>query len=219
MNALPVIILGAGGHAKVLFEVLRVQGRCVIGVTSAEAGSKGSLFCGVPVLGGDEALLNFTPQQVELVNGIGSIGDPTRRRQIFERNKTAGFGFATLIHPSAIIAEDVQAGEGAQIMAGAVIQPGVRIGNDSIINTRASVDHDCQIGAHVHIAPGATLCGSVTVGDWSLVGAGATVLQGVKIGRNCVVGAGALLRSNTQDETVLAGVPAQVIRQQQTLTP
>jgi UDP-perosamine 4-acetyltransferase len=212
VSELPVIILGAGGHAKVLLEVLRVRGRRVTGVTSIEAGGKGDLFCGVPVLGGDEALANFTPQQIELVNGIGFIGGPNRRRQAFERGKSAGFVFATLVHPSAIVAADVQAGEGAQIMAGAVIQPGVRVGIDSIINTRAGVDHDCQIGAHAHIAPGATLCGNVTVGDSSLVGAGTTVLQGLTIGENCLIAAGALLRSNAENGTVLLGVPARVLQ-------
>lgn len=210
MSTLSVIILGAGGHAKVLFEILRLQGRRVMGVTSAESGPKS--FCGVPVLGGDEVLQDFNSQQVELVNGVGAIGNPDLRREVFERGKARGFTFATLLHPAAVIAADAEIGEGAQIMAGAVIQPGVRIGMNSIINTRAGVDHDCQIGAHAHIAPGATLCGNVIVGEMSLVGAGATVLQGVKIGQRCIIGGGALLREDAAEESLYAGVPAKLIR-------
>jgi sugar O-acyltransferase (sialic acid O-acetyltransferase NeuD family) len=209
MSPRAIIILGAGGHAKVLFEILRLQGRRVLGVTSAESGSKS--FCGVPVLGGDEALENINANEVELVNGVGAIGNPDLRKEIFERSKAAGFTFTTSIHPSAVIASDVEIGEGAQIMAGAVIQPSARIGMNSIINTRAGIDHDCQVGTHAHIAPGATLCGNVTVGDLSLVGAGATVLQGVKIGQRCIIGAGAMLRVDAADGTVLAGVPARLI--------
>src|SRR5579884_1054221 len=211
MTASPIIILGAGGHAKVLFEILRLQGRHVTGVTSAEKNAKETKFCGVPVLGGDEALKNFNPNDIELVNGVGAIANPDLRREIFERGKADRFTFATLSHPSAVIAADVEIAEGAQIMAGVVIQPGVRVGMNSIINTRAGVDHDCQIGAHAHIAPGATLCGSVGVGDLSLVGAGATVLQGVRIGMRCIVGASALLREDAPDGTVFAGVPARLV--------
>lgn len=212
MTARPIIILGAGGHAKVLFEILRLHDRRVTGVTSAEKDAKEKKFCGVPVLGGDEVLKKFNPNEIELVNGVGAITNPDLRREIFEQGKADGFKFATLIHPSAVIAADVEIGEGAQIMAGAVVQPGVRVGMNSIINTRAGVDHDCQLGAHAHVAPGATLCGSVMVGDLSLVGAGATVLQGVTIGQRCIVGGGALLRENAPDGTVFAGVPARLIR-------
>ena len=189
-------------------EILRLQGRVVRGVTTLDSARRGSSFCGAPVLGGDESLREFSSDQIELANGIGTVGQPARRIKAFEMGKAAGFTFATLAHPSAVIAADVELGEGSQIMAGAILQPGTTVGVNSIINTRASVDHDCRVGAHVHIAPGVTLCGEVVVGDASFVGAGATVVKGVRIGCDCIVGAGALLRATLPDGMVVAGVPA-----------
>jgi sugar O-acyltransferase (sialic acid O-acetyltransferase NeuD family) len=201
-------MLGAGGHAKVLLEVLRLCNRPVVGVTNRGAEGKGQLFCGVPMLGGDEALAGFSPDQVELVNGVGFAHDATARANAFMRGQSAGFRFVTLVHPGAIVAAGVELGEGAQIMAGAVVQPGTVIGTNAIINTRASVDHDCRIGAHAHVAPGAVLCGGVEVGEGSLVGAGATIVPGVRVGCRSTIGAGAVCRQNVLDAEVMVGVPA-----------
>lgn len=212
MTSRGIILIGAGGHAKVLLEILRLHGRTVKGVTTLETARHGTLFCGVPVLGGDELLRDFSPEQIELVNAIGNVGRPAPRIKAFENGKALGFTFATLVHPSAIIAAGVELGEGAQIMAGAILQPGASIGMNAIINTRASIDHDSRIGPHSHIAPGATLCGEVVVGNASLVGAGATVLQGIRIGTECIVAAGALLRANLTNGMVVSGVPALPLR-------
>ena len=96
-------------------------------------------------------------------------------------------------------------------MAGVVIQPGSRIGKNSIVNTKASVDHDCIIGDHVHISPGVTLSGGVTVGSTVHIGSGATIIQGMRIGDNCLVAAGAVVISPLLDSVTVAGVPAKEI--------
>ncbi len=205
MTRLPIIVIGAGGHAKVVIDALKKSGAEIQGVAEIDPKKAGGALLGVPVI--DESALP-APGAVALANGVGSVKDTKARRAAFLRLKEQGYRFQTVIHPSGVIGEDVVIGEGAEIMAGAVIQPGTRIGANSIVNTRASVDHDCQIGDHVHIAPGAALSGSVMMGDGCHVGAGATVMQGKTIGRGAVVGAGAVVVDDVPPGVTVYGVPA-----------
>ncbi|MGM4906786.1 acetyltransferase [Tardiphaga sp. 866_E4_N2_1] len=187
----PVIILGAGGHARVLIDALQMTGCRIVGIIDPAFAVGSSGPAGLPILGGNEALDGYSPNDVELVNGIGSIGSLALRDTVYRRGKEAGFRFAQVVHRSAVIGGATDIGEGVQIMAGCVIQYGSSIGANSIINTRASVDHDCQIGQSVHVAPGVTLSGGVRIGDRAHIGTGAAVIQGVSIGSDSLVGAGA----------------------------
>lgn len=206
-----VLIVGGGGHAKVLVEALLANAAIIAGIMDADSALLGKQVLGVPVLGDDQLLDEYPTDAVRLVNGIGSTGLPVGRRGIFERFTARGFGFATVVHPSAVIASDAELGEGAQVMAGAVLQPGCRIGANVIINTRASVDHDCIIGDHTHIAPGVTLSGGVSIGAGCHVGTGATVIQGITIGAGSVVGAGAVVTKDVAAGVTVVGVPAKVM--------
>lgn len=205
---LPVIILGAGGHAKVLVEVLLKSGKVIAGIVDPDLTLVGTNILGVPVLGCDEVVNGYSTTDFHLVNGLGSVSVPLKRQQLFDRFKALGYVFATVIHPSAIIASDAVLSEGTQIMAGTVIQPGCRIGINSILNTRASVDHDCIIGDHVHVAPGVTLSGGVSVGSRSHIGTGATVIQGISIGIGCLIAAGSVVTKDVCDGAKVRGVPA-----------
>ena len=208
---MPVIILGGGGHAKVLVETLWAASLAVAGIVDPDPALWGGSVLGVPVLGGDEVVLAYAPDLVRLVNGLGSTGLPQLREAIFERFAARGFAFAAVVHPLAVIARDVELGEGAQVMAGAVIQPGSRLGRNALVNTRASVDHDCLIGDHVHLAPGVTLSGGVTVGAGAHIGTGATVIQGIRIGGGSLIAAGAVVISDIPAGSVAMGVPAKVV--------
>ncbi|MBY0471650.1 acetyltransferase [bacterium] len=198
-----LIIIGGGGHARVLADLLAQCQRQVRGYTDL---SETSLSSSVSYLGTDEALVQLQPTEVELVNGVGSTSDTSVRAKIFEIYQAKGFRFATLVHPSAILPLKYQLGEGSQVMAGAVIQTGVEIAVNSIVNTRASIDHDCQLGAHVHVAPGVTLSGGVVVGDRAHIGTGASVIQGIRIGSGAIVGAGATVTRDVADRTVIKGI-------------
>jgi UDP-perosamine 4-acetyltransferase len=204
----PVIVLGAGGHAKVVIAALKAAGVEIIGVTDPDSKTHGRRVLGVKVLGGDEVAMKRKPDQVVLVNGVGSTRPSPQRRDTFERFKRAGFTFRAVIHPSAVIGPEVEIGEGAQVMAGAVVQPGCRIGHDAIINTRASVDHDCVVGDHAHVAPGVVLGGGVLVGDGAHVGAGATVIQCANIGDGALIAAGATVVADVAAGSSVAGTPA-----------
>jgi sugar O-acyltransferase (sialic acid O-acetyltransferase NeuD family) len=189
-----LVILGAGGHAKVLLSLARAAGLIVAGVCDPLLERMPAAhWRGVPVLGGDAALDTLDPRAVELINGVGKTVGSEARRALFDKLRERGFGFATLVHPAAVIDPTAILGHGVQIMAGAVVQADCRVGDDTIVNTCASIDHDCVIGSYVHIAPGATLCGAVCVHDGAFIASGATVLPGLTVGAESVVAAGATL--------------------------
>jgi len=192
----PVILLGSGGHAKVVLDMLRESNVDVVGITDLKL-QKGSSLYGVPVLGSDSVINEMDPSLVSLVIGVGHLPDGKNiRRDIYIEMKRKGYSFCTVKHPSAIVANDSDVGEGVQIMAGVVIQPGSKIGANSIINTSVSIDHDCVIGQFSHVAPGAVVCGGVDVGDSTFIGANATIGPQVVIGEGAVVGAASLLLMN-----------------------
>lgn len=201
----PLIMLGAGGHAKVLLALARAAGYTVSAVVAPEfAGMPCSLWQGVPVLGDESALATLEPQSVGLINGLGQMPRSALRRQVYQRFTCQGYVFPALVHPHAWVAPDVILDQGVQIMAGAVLQPACRIGENSVVNTGAQVDHDCVVGRDVHIAPGAVVCGGVVIGDNVFVGAGAVVIQSITIGDDTVIGAGSLIRQNVQPSCELS---------------
>ena len=186
-----VIVLGGGGHAGVVIDLLRCRDAEIHGVCdpALAAGTAGPH--GVAVIGGDAAVLEFAPEQIALANGLGSTGQVAARRSLFEGFRTRDYYFPALVHPAAVVAASAT-------LAGAIVQAGAQIGRNALVNARASIDHDCRIGAHAHIAPGATLCGDVIVEQGAHIGAGATIRQGVRVGSEALVGLGV---------TVLADVP------------
>lgn len=212
MKKLPVIIIGAGGHAKVVLDILLLIGTEVLGFSDLDSAKAGQSVHGCPILGDDETVLRNDPVSVLLANGVGSVGDMRARKAVFDKYSSKGYGFMMVIHPTAIVSPRSDIGPGVQIMAGAIVQVDSVISDNCIVNTGAIVEHDCHIGAHVHLAPGVTLSGDVTVGAGSHVGTGATIMQGVRIGRRCTVAAGAVVISDIDDDTRVAGVPAMELR-------
>lgn len=208
MDDRPVLIIGGGGHAKVLIDTLLVLKAAVLGIVDADSQKIGQSILGVKILGDDSIIGNYSPQEILLVNGIGAIAPMPVRVKLYERFHSQGYTFAAVIHPSAIVAKNAQLGEGVQVMAGAIIQPGCELGFNTIVNTRASVDHDCKLAAHVHIAPGCVLSGNVSVGRYTHIGTGSTVIQGIHIGAASLVGAGAVVVQDVGDGQTVYGVPA-----------
>ncbi len=208
MKEKPVILLGSGGHAKVLLDILLEQNIEILGIAEKDGADLPAELYGVPVIGNDSDVEQYSPDKVGLVNGIGSIGSTVLRHKVYEKFKLQGYSFPQVIHPGAVVSKRAEIGDGVQVMAGAVVNIGTCIRGNSIINTNASVDHDCLIGAHVHIAPGVTLSGGVTVGDGSHIGTGASVVQGIEIGGNVIVGAGAVVVGNIASGKTVYGLPA-----------
>lgn len=208
-----IVILGGGGHARVLVSTLRRlqaaggDAPFPTGYT-APAADPDWPFPEIRHLGGDDALAALDRTAVRLINGVGSNRDTSFRSRLFDQAKTLGFSFASVLDPSALVDGSVVLGEGVQVLARAVLQFGTTIGDNVIVNTGAIVDHDCRIARDCHIAPGAVLSGGVSVGAGSHVGTGAIVIQGVCIGRNVTVGAGAVVVDDLPDGVIACGVPA-----------
>jgi len=207
----PLIVLGAGGHAKVLIDALQQTSVPILGIVDRKKEKVGTTILGVPVLGTEDSIEAHAPISVWLVNAVGSAGSMITRRVLYETFKAKGYRFASVIHPSAISAQDVQLAEGVQIMAGAVVQAGCAIGENTIVNTGVNIDHDCAIGSHVHLAPGVILSGDARVGDSSHIGSGATIIQGIRVGKGALIAAGAVVTRDIPAGARALGVPARFV--------
>lgn len=198
---LPCVVVGAGGHARVVIDALQASGRQVLFVTDADPSraADGETLRGVPVRPGDEHIFKLAPDAVEVAIGVGAPKGGAGREALWRTFEARGFAQATVIHPSAVVSDDAVIGAGAQIMAASVIQSGAEIADGVIVNTGAQVDHDCVIGRFAHIAPGSVLCGAVHIGARTLVGAAAVLLPGARVAADTIVPANSLTSSKATD--------------------
>lgn len=208
MKNKPIIIIGGGGHASVLAEVLLEQNRNILGFVAPSICQKRQVFNGLRHFKCDKEINDFNPEDVKLVNGIGLISKSKLRQQLASSYRSKGFKFETVIDDTARVSKFVKLFEGIQILANATIQTGSSIGRDSIINSAAIVEHDAVIGNSVHIAPGATIAGGVSIGEDSFIGAQAVVKESISIGESVVVGAGITVLENLKSDIIYVGKKA-----------
>lgn len=186
-------IIGASGHGKVVADIAKHCGYDEILFLDDDESLS---HCGIyPVIG-------KTDKEVD-GDIIVAIGNAGIRKRIMHGRK-----FVTLIHPDAIIADDVEIGEGTVVMAGVVINSGTRVGRGCIINTSSSIDHDCRVGDYCHISVGAHLCRTVAVEEGTWIGAGATISNNISICGGCMIGAGTVVINSIKEEGTYIGVPA-----------
>lgn len=202
-----LIIIGASGHGKVLADIaIKMQKWKKISFLDDDPNITEILGCQVIGPSSD------APHYKEQADFIVGIGDNEIRANIQKELMEAGFSITTLIHPSAIIATDVEVGKGTVIMAGVVVNSSTRIRNGVIINTSASVDHDNVIEDFVHLSPGVRTAGSVKIEKKSWIGIGSIVSNNLTIGLNSLVGAGAVVVGNLPRNSISIGVPAKPIK-------
>jgi sugar O-acyltransferase (sialic acid O-acetyltransferase NeuD family) len=203
-----VLVVGGGGHAKVVVATLQAAGFEVAAVLDDEPRRHGLTLLGVPIAGPIAALAGRPERRAVL-----AVGDNRTRRRLAGELAVAveGLTWVSVAHPAAVVHESVRLGPGSVVFAGAVIQPDCEIGAHAVVNTGASVDHDSTLGDFTHVAPGARLAGGVSLGEGAFLGLGAVVLPGVAVGAWATVGAGAAVTADVAAETTVAGVPARPI--------
>lgn len=206
-----VLILGGGGHAQVVADILlrmAEEGGEVepVGYLDDDSALTGREFLGLQVLG---ALADLPSLPHDAV--IVGIGDNVTRRRVFEDLRGRGERLAVACHPTAVVAPDVAVGPGTMICAGAVVNPGSAVGANVILNTGCSVDHHNRVGDHAHLAPGVHTGGEVTIGEGAFVGIGATVIPGRTIGAWSTIGAGSLVTKDIGAGATAVGMPARVM--------
>jgi sugar O-acyltransferase (sialic acid O-acetyltransferase NeuD family) len=207
--SLPVIIVGSGGHAAVVADALLAAEVRVLGFVDTDPARRGTVVCGLPVLGDEAVLDGHTPGTTLLANGIGGVAANGLRRSVQERLESHGWEFVTVRHPAAIVSHFAHLAASAQVLAGAIVQANAHVGRAAIVNTGAIVEHDVELGDFSHVAPRALLCGSVAVGAGSHIGAGAVVRQRITLGAQTTVGAGAVVVADFPAAgRTLVGTPA-----------
>ncbi|MCP4168941.1 MAG: acetyltransferase [Chloroflexi bacterium] len=207
-----VLILGAGGHAQVVADILLHMHQAsddivLVGYLDDNPQLLGMSYLGLPVLGKLDKLPTIDHETT-----IVGIGDNQTRLNVFVELCSRGEEFSVARHPTATIALGVSIGPGSMVCAGVIVNPGSVIGSNVILNTGCTVDHHNQIADHVHIAPGAHLGADVHIGTGALVGIGATVIPQRSVGDWSVIGAGSVVTKDIPDGVVAVGMPARVIR-------
>ncbi|MBO9544851.1 acetyltransferase [Caulobacter sp.] len=201
-----VVIIGGGGHAKVVIESLRASGLTVAAIVDADPTPRQVL--GVPVVGDDLKLPDLKGQGLSQL--FIAIGDNRLREKLGRKAQGLGFVLVNAIHPSAVISPSAKLGQGVAVMAGVAINADTDVSDLAIINTGAVVDHDGRLGVACHLGPASALAGGVTVGDRAFLGVGARVIPGVTIGADTTVGAGGVVVRDLPDAVLAIGVPAKI---------
>jgi UDP-perosamine 4-acetyltransferase len=210
-----VLIIGAGGHGKVVLDILRAEGAAnPVGFIDADSALAGTTVAGLEVLGGPNLLPKL---RKKYAHAIVAIGDNRARRSYAIAAQSAGFELINAIHPTASVSPSATIGRNVVIAAGAVVCTEAQIGDSVIINTSAVVDHECVIGAAAHICPGALLAGRVRIGEEAFVGLGAKIIQCLTVGEHATIGAGTVVIGDIPAHVTAVGVPARVVKMPETI--
>lgn len=204
-----VIVVGAGGHAKIIVDMLQQNGEYEVTGLVDNAAENG--FWNIPILGKDDDLVNIY-QEMGIKYAFVALGNGKLREKVTARVLSAGFKLINVISKHSVISPRTLLGVGNAIMPGSIINADVKIGNGCIINTNASIDHDGNIGDYTHVAPGSVVCGGVKIGSQCLLGAGCRVIDCMVIGNNTLIGAGAAVVVNIEGNCTVVGVPARIIK-------
>ena len=208
-----VIGIGAGGHAKILIELLRAAGGYdLVGFTDQRPDLQGTRLLGVPIIGDDSLLPVLRSEGVDAAFvGVGATRDVRIRKKLYELATGFGFDMIALVHPRAYMAPSARMGRGVAVLPGAVVSSDVVLGDNVTVYSGAIIEHDSVIGGHVHLSPGVHIAGGVCIEAEAFVGIGASIIHGIRIGAGAVVGAGAAVIRDVPAGSMAVGVPARIL--------
>ncbi|HTP74067.1 MAG TPA: acetyltransferase [Burkholderiaceae bacterium] len=212
MTTNALAIWGTSGHARVVTTLVRLtRSWDIVGyVDEVNQDRWGGEFCGLPVLGGRDVLGSLQRRGVRHL--FLAFGANAERSSLARELEKSGFEFPTLVHPSAVVADDVALGAGVYVGPGAILNADAIVRSQTIINSGAIVEHEARVGHAVHIGPRACLAGAVTVGDCAWIGAGAVIRDKCEVGEHAMVGMGAVVARSVAPRTVVVGCPARPMR-------
>ncbi len=207
LGAMRVIIAGAGGHGRVVAWIARAVGTHeLVGFVDEAGTGPDERILGLPLLGDVSALGSLRRRGVEAA--LLGKGDNNDRARWAQSLRESGFQLLRIVHPTALVHESAELGDGVVVAAGAIVCPEVHIGQGAIINTGAIVEHNCRVGDFAHVAPGTRMAGRVRVGDFTFIGVGSSIRDNISIGSGVTVGAGSVVVSDVPDGITVVGVPA-----------
>ena len=197
----PIVLVGGGGHASVIYSMLTKLEQKIAAVLSPQPVHSNikKLF---QIETDQELEASFRQDEINLVNCVGSLPFSMNGAKTFHKYSEMGYSFVGAFSRDAIIDGAAKVSESAVIMAGSVIQSNSIIESNVVINTGAIIEHDCNVSQNVHVAPGAVLCGGVKLGNTSFVGAGAVIINSITIGKNVVIAAGATVVHDVPDDHI-----------------
>ncbi|MDB4721240.1 acetyltransferase [Verrucomicrobiales bacterium] len=208
-----IIIIGAGGHSKVLIDIIQKEAKYKLVGLIDDYFKVGSIVMGYEVIGNMKTFNEVITEQ-KIYGGVVAFGDNYKRSVCAEKinSSNPNFCFVNCIHPKSTIGENVLIGVGNVFMAGTIINSGSIIENHCILNTNSSLDHDCLMSNYSSIAPNVTIGGNVKIGKYSAIGIGTNVFHKITIGQNCIIGGGSLVTNDAKDNSLYYGSPCQFIR-------
>lgn len=206
MSRRSLILIGGGGHCKACIDVIEATDEYNITGILDVAAKVGTSISGYPVIGTDDDIAEM-PVDAWFLITIGQIKSPVLRQRIFSRLKETGRTLATVIAPSAILANRCKIGPGTIIMHRAVVNTDVSIGGNCIINTGAIVEHDSTLGDEVHLSTQSVVNGGCRIGNGTFIGSGAVIVQGITVTASCVIGAGAVVIKDITTAGTYVGNP------------
>jgi sugar O-acyltransferase (sialic acid O-acetyltransferase NeuD family) len=196
VSSAPLLLLGAGGHARACIDVIELEGHFTIAGLVGTDSEVGSNVLGYPVLGDDADLTRLLGRYPAALVAVGQIKSPAIRMRLFDQAIAAGVELPVVVSPRAVVSHHATVGAGTIVMHGAVVNAAAAVGRNCIVNSLALVEHDAVVGDHCHVATGARLNSGVRVGTGSFIGSGTVIRQTVTIGDECVVGMGEVVRTN-----------------------
>jgi len=204
-----ILVVGAGGHGKVVAEAVLATGRWARVAFLDDRSPALTEVLGLPVLG---RLADAPSHRGEFADAVVAIGHCRTRLRVLAELASMGFARPVIVHPAAWVSPTAALGEGTVVFAQVAVNACARLGVGCIANTGSSIDHDAVLGDGVHVCPGARLAGEVVVGDATWLGIGCSVIQRVRVGADVTVGAGAAVVRDLPDGVTALGVPARVAK-------